>query len=278
MKNLREHYFDLAKKSGRRVAIGTGDDFELQNKCLETIRKAEKKGIKNILIIGKNLEHIKRELPWVELEENENPEEYMITLLKQGKIQGAVRGSLSAKKTVLSIKKIYKISSLLRFGPIDASRERTFMLGPLGIDEGLTFDEKTKLIKFMIQVSENLGLKPRIALMSLGRNEDVGRNKIVDKSIKDVVRLVEYADQNGIDNFICDSEILLENLDKLGANCILAPTGYIGNIMYRCLVHLGCGRSYGGYICGLPDAFIDTSRGGSVEEYLTAIAMAMSGV
>jgi len=280
MQDLRKLYFEKAKQSNKTVAMGVGIEPEMQDKCVLAVKKAMEDGIKNIVIVGKKLDLVKKQLSSMKIEmiENENPEEYLIKILRSGKIQGAVRGSLSAKKTVYFIKSLYNINSLLRMGPIDVSNERTFMLGPLGIDEGIDLDEKIKLVECMIKITQKIGIKPRIALMSLGRNEDVGRNATVDKSIKDVAELIKYSMRNGMEDVVYDTEILLENLDKINANCILAPTGYIGNIMYRCLVHLGCGKSYGGYICGLPDIFIDTSRGGSVEEYVTAIAMAKSGM
>jgi len=112
----------------------------------------------------------------------------------------------------------------------------------------------------MVKVIKKLGITPRVAVMSLGRKEDKGRNDAVDKSLEEAESLVVYAKENGIVDSIYNTGILLEDIDRVNANCVLAPAGYIGNIMYRCLVHLGCGRSYGGYICGIPDSFIDTSR------------------
>ena len=278
MNNLREHYFEIARKSKSHIAIGIGNKPEMQKKCITAVRKAEELGIGNIVVVGSSLNNVKKELNGIEFYESNDPEEHLINLLRSKKIQGAVRGGLSAGKTIAVIKKLYGIDKLLRIGPIDVSRQRTFMLGPLGIDEGINLDEKIDLIKCMMSITEKLEIKPRIAVMSLGRNEDMGRNDTVDRSIYDAAGLMAYANKNRIMDVIYDTEILLENLDKIKANCILAPTGYIGNIMYRCLVHLGCGHSYGGYICGLPDAFIDTSRGGYVEEYITAIAMAKAGV
>jgi len=75
---------------------------------------------------------------------------------------------------------------------------------------------------------------------------------------------------------IYHDQILIENSIKNGANLILAPNGISGNLIYRTLIHLGKGKSYGAYYLNAKYPIIDTSRVAPENELNGAFYMASS--
>ncbi|KYC49774.1 MAG: putative methyltransferase mtx subunit X [Candidatus Methanofastidiosum methylothiophilum] len=112
-------------------------------------------------------------------------------------------------------------------------------------------------------------VEPKISVLSGGRAKDLGRSERVDKSIVEAEALAEKYG-------IYHAEILIENAIK-NSNFILAPDGISGNLIYRTLIHLGCGSSHGAlyYPLAIDDTIIvDTSRAAPKEEYISSIALA----
>ena len=145
-----------------------------------------------------------------------------------------------------------------------------FLLTPVGIDECDTIRAKRVIIEESSKMIENLGLEPKIALISGGRKQDKGRSAKIDQTIDECEQLTsELKDQYNIKHYY----ILIEEAIKDQANIIVAPDGIIGNIIFRSLVLVSEVRSYGALTLKQPNLFIDTSRSQTTEGYVNAIKL-----
>ena len=195
-------------------------------------------------------------------------ENELLDLLSTGKVSAAVRGSLSASNLMVSLREKYPEvyrASLLEF------KGHQFLLAPVGIDEGDTLEQKKKIIDYGVKFLEKMGLDPKIAILSGGRPQDVGRSIKIDDSIWEAEELTRITrDKYTVKHYF----ILIEDAVADGANLILAPDGISGNLIFRSLVFLGSLKSHGAVTLGIKEIFIDTSRSQSEDGYLRALKLA----
>jgi putative methanogen marker protein 4 len=203
----------------------------------------------------------------------DDPESDLIKLL-DGDVNAVVRGSLGVSKILEIIKTRRKLPYLARLALLETATRHAFFFAPVGIDEGRNVKEKLCFIEEGIKLINALGSTPKVAILSGGRFSDVGRDKRVDNTLREAEDVLKDAQSefNGLD--IKHYEILIEDAIADKANLVIAPDGISGNLIYRTLIHLGGGNSYGATYLGLPKPIIDTSRAGPASEYAGAIAMA----
>lgn len=195
-------------------------------------------------------------------------EEELINLLLNGDVDAAVRGSLSAACLMKVFRKKY--SEMYRASVMEYDGS-IFLLTPVGIDEGDTLKQKAKIIEYGDQFLEQMGLKPKIAILSGGRPNDIGRSSLIDESINQAKELFKITrDKYPVKHYY----ILIEDAMDDGANMILAPNGICGNLIFRSLVFIGSIKSHGAVTLGIDEIFIDTSRSQSEEGYLRALKLA----
>lgn len=159
-----------------------------------------------------------------------------------------IRGSLSSDLFLTQLQPALNkmnIKKPVRVAILEDAFGRSFFFGGVGIDEISNLEEKANFIKRSIGLIEDLGLKPKIAVLSAGRKTDVGRNPEIDRNIQESQQLVDqmrtfYGDLN-IDHI----EILIESAVSQKYNMILPPDGVSGNLIYRTMIHLGKGKSFG---------------------------------
>ena len=192
--------------------------------------------------------------------------EELLKYIEDPTIDGVIRGSLESN-IIMDLKKkhphIFRASILEKDGHI-------FLLTPVGIDECDTIRAKRVIIEESSKMIENLGLEPKIALISGGRKQDKGRSTKIDQTIDECEQLtLELKDQYNIKHYY----ILIEEAIKDQANIIVAPDGIIGNIIFRSLVLVSGVRSYGALTLKQPNLFIDTSRSQTTEGYVNAIKL-----
>ncbi|MFX0098105.1 MAG: methanogenesis marker protein Mmp4/MtxX [Candidatus Hodarchaeota archaeon] len=205
------------------------------------------------------------------------PEEALMNDFNAGKVDGIIRGQLSSSKFLKHLKSTFNIEKLYRLALLASHDNHAFFFAPVGIDEGRDLEEKIHFILQGKALLEKLGVKPKIFILSAGRIDDIGRSSEIKKSIEDAITLVEKIKNIYPNLDIIHGEILIENAIHQEANFILAPDGISGNLIYRTLLHLGNGHSYGAYYLneGFPGPVIDTSRVGPPEEYFGAMILAL---
>lgn len=197
-------------------------------------------------------------------------EDELVELLFDGYADAAIRGSLSASKIMAKLRGKYP-NKITRVSFIDLNGHK-FLLAPVGIDEGDDLDQKLRLAEDGSRFLKSIGMKPKIGVLSGGRLQDMGRSKKIDDSLEEGELLTSMITEKSID--VKHYFILIEDAIADGANFIIAPDGIIGNLIFRTLVLLGCGRSYGAVTLGMNEIYIDTSRSQDIEGYKRALKFA----
>lgn len=241
-----EKLLEIAQAQKCRIGIGSKSETKTIS---ESIKKCRSSGLGKIEIFPDS--------------------KSLIDALNKGLIDAVVRGNLPAKKFVDNIKSNYQIDELMRINLLQTADKKTFILAPVGIDEGSNVEQKIELIKRSTEWLKLFGDQEQIAILSGGRAEDLGRSLNVDQTIDDAERITEYLNNHGLKckNF----GILIEDAIK-ESNIIIVPDGIIGNFIFRTLYHLGNGDSIGAPILNVPDVIIDTSR--TKNDYSSAIILA----
>jgi len=270
----------LSKKA--KIGIGIGQDksqnnliasicseFAVKNKCeIEIIGKAE-----NIEELSDNIKKNKL----ISLIKSNFPEKKLIELLIQNKLNAIIRGSLSSSNFLKEVKDQFNIDEILRLALLETYDKQQFFYGPVGIDECNNLNRKKMFLENAIKILKNLGIEPKISILSGGRLGDLGRDPHVDETIKEAWQIIEYFSENAPNISIFHDQILIENsVYKTKANLIIAPDGISGNLIYRTLVHLGGGNAYGAIYMNLERTIIDTSRVGKPTEIKGALMLALA--
>jgi predicted methyltransferase MtxX (methanogen marker protein 4) len=186
--------------------------------------------------------------------------------LKSGEVRAAVRGSLPSGEVLGSLAARREEKNVRRVALVALPDGQPFLMGPVGIDEGGTLSGMRAMIGDCREFCSLLGWEPRVAVLSSGRAEDAGRGREIARSIRRGERLDA---EPGVRHFYITVE------EAIGwANCLIAPDGVTGNLMYRTLTRLGSGTSLGALYFPLDLRLADTSRSGTVDEYLGAVALA----
>jgi putative methanogen marker protein 4 len=195
-------------------------------------------------------------------------EEEFTELILKGEADAFVRGSLEASIVMAEIKNKYGNIYRAAFLEVDGNK---FFLAPVGIDEGDLLSQKIQIIKLATELLPKMGMDPKIAVLSGGRANDVGRSKKIDESIAQGESLTRITRNKYI---VKHYYILIENAIADHANFILAPDGISGNLIFRSLIFLGSGKSHGAITLGIKEILVDTSRSQNVEGYIRALKFA----
>lgn len=196
-------------------------------------------------------------------------EDELFELLMSGKVDAAVRGSLSASNIMSKFKQIYP--ELYRASYIEFNGKK-FLLAPVGIDEGETVAQKLQIAVLASKFLESEGFKPHIAVLSSGRPNDRGRCKKVDESMDAGEELTALIKERSLD--VKHYYALLEDAVESEANIIIAPDGIVGNTIFRTLVLVAGAKSYGAVTLGMKEIYIDTSRAQDNNGYKRALTLA----
>ena len=243
---------DLIKKKARdtNAKIGIGVDPN-RIKIMKTVKETVEENIHAKIFFYENAKDL-------------------IQDLKINELDGIVRGHLSSTNFLKTVKKTFNISQCYRLALLETAKNHEFFFAPVGIDEATNVAEKQEFIKLSYKLLNQLGLDPKIGILSGGRRDDLGRDALVDKTIEEADKLIEQENNKNIVNY----NILIEDAIKDKVNIIIAPNGMSGNLIYRTLIHLGNGKSHGAPYLNIKKPIIDTSRVAPFNEYLSAIYFA----
>src|SRR3972149_9457185 len=129
--------FDIetkARKNHARIGLGIG---KVSEKLIRSAGAASEYA--DVVLVGDEKE-IKAIGTDIEIIHSNEPPEKLIELLLTGKIDGAVRGTLSATKTLSQLKRALNIKKLYRVALLEPAVWSPFLLAAVGIDEGNTVD------------------------------------------------------------------------------------------------------------------------------------------
>ncbi|MCZ7357557.1 MAG: methanogenesis marker protein Mmp4/MtxX [Candidatus Methanoperedens sp.] len=237
-----------ARHNHARIGVGIGKNSEKLIKNAESAAEYA-----DVVLVG-DKEHIRPSR--LEIIHSLEPSRTLIELLDSGEIDGAVRGTLSATKTLSALKISLGTTRLFRIALLETADGRPFFLAPVGIDEGNTVASKIELIRKGVEHIGRLDIEAKVGILSGGRFEDKGRDERVDMTLVDAEIVTKKVCELGID--AKNYSILIEDAVK-EANFIIAPDGISGNLIFRTLVFLGGGHGYGAPVL-MEKVFVDTSR------------------
>jgi putative methanogen marker protein 4 len=239
-----------ARHNHARIGIVIGKNSEILVKNAESaIEYAE------VVLVGDE-KQIRPVKSGIEIIHSMEPSRKLVELLASGEIDGAVRGTLCATKTLSALKSYLGMNRLFRIALLETVDGRPFFLAPVGIDEGKTIADKMELIKKGVEHIGRLGIKAKVGILSGGRFEDKGRDERVDRTLVEAEIVTKKVCELGID--AKNYSILIEDAVQ-EANFIIAPDGISGNLIFRTLVFLGGGHGYGAPVL-MEKVFVDTSR------------------
>ena len=234
---------EKARASRSRIGIGI---WKADADLIESLQSAREYA--DLLLVGDpgcdcDLECAVSREPWKEI----------VRLLADGKIEGAVRGNLPAGRTMRALSEQFGIQ-VRRLALLELSGW-SFLLGPVGIDEGECMADRLELLLGGARLLQDLGVSPVSAILSGGRMEDRGRCERVDRSLVDGELIASRAREAGL--AAEHKGILIESCR--GDDIIIAPEGVSGNLVFRTLLLLCGAQSYGAPVL-MDRVFIDSSR------------------
>ena len=207
------------------------------------------------------LDYVASKEPWKEL----------VRLLAAGEIEGAVRGNLPAGRTMRALAEQFQIR-VRRLALLELSGW-AFLLGPVGIDEGESMPDRLELLLGGAKFLQSMGVVPQAAVLSGGRMEDMGRCERVDRSLLEGELIAARAKEAGL--LACHKGILIESCR--GDDIVIAPEGVSGNLIFRTLLLLCGGQSYGAPVL-MDHIFVDSSRARGSFDGPVMLASAMASL
>ena len=203
------------------------------------------------------------------------PEQKLVQMLVDGTVDAAVRGTISARKTLQCLKQQVGSRVICRSALLSTPAGKQFFLLPVGIDEGTSTIARAHLVTQTAQLLTALNVRPKVGVLSGGRSEDKGRTEAVDRTLASAQALTEQLRGAGI--HATNYSILIEEATE-SSNILVAPDGISGNLIFRTLVFLGGGKAHGAPIFGMPYTFVDTSRSGAAFGDALIMAGALSNL
>ncbi len=250
MNNILSGIERKARSNHARIGLGMG---KISEKLIKSAEGAYEYA--QVVLVGDESQ-IRATGTGLEIIHSTEPSQTLVELLVNGEIDGAVRGNLSATKTLLVLKKSLGINKLYRVALLETVNGKPFFLAPIGIDEGNSIADKIELIKRGVEHIKRLGIDVKVGVLAGGRFEDIGRDEHVDRTLADAELVTKILWDIGIN--AKHYSILIE--DAIAeANFIVAPDGISGNLIFRTLVFLGGGHGYGAPVL-TEKVFVDTSR------------------
>ena len=197
-------------------------------------------------------------------------DEDLVKAVLDDNVCAVVRGSLPASNIMKELKEYYP--NLSRATYVNGDNYE-FLLTPVGIDEGVSIDDKFKMAINCIDFLKKVNKTPKIAILAEGRKDDFGRGVEVSNSITDSKKLTELLKEKTTHE-VKNYYILIEKAINDKCNIIIAPNGRVGNIIFRTLILLNSWPSYGAITFGIDRIYIDTSRDQSIEGYVRSLILA----
>jgi len=181
----------------------------------------------------------------------------LVSSLKTGEIDCAVRGTLSSVKVLEELRHAFSLKHVMRTAILEDFRGKQFLFTPVGIDEGMDRSSRLELVEESVEYFSALGWILKIGVLSKGREEDWGRSSEVEASLKDGEWLVETLKRQ--DRDAEHYTILIEDAVSQ-CDLVVAPDGVTGNLIFRSMHFLGGGKAYGAPVVNMSSVFVDTSR------------------
>ncbi|MBI5466222.1 MAG: hypothetical protein HY974_02960 [Candidatus Kerfeldbacteria bacterium] len=234
MLDLSQAFLDKAKLTKRKVAIGILRPIP---ETLDSLQRASEYA--DLVIVGAKVDGFEN---IVEPNDDE-ASRIIIRLLKEGKVDGIVRGQVKDSFTLDEFHRQFNkepLPSNRKICPAVLKKgEYCFVASTSSIYHGMTIDDKKyevdRIIKYM---EEDLGVVPKIGVMSsLRTTSHVGKYKLLDDLAETNKQLAIYLRKRGYD--VTEYFFEYETAVWQHSNLIIPSIGLVGNALFRALVYLG---------------------------------------
>ncbi|MHA1720783.1 MAG: hypothetical protein ACTSWX_04270 [Promethearchaeota archaeon] len=260
--NFLKIFIEKSKYNEKTIGIGLSLDISVNERIINLATKITNESKNKIVLVGepdisvfiKKQEELNPNLFFVI---DSNPCKLLVGSLfknlyvstsngrNECKLDAIIRGGLSSSKFIKYLKKFGRNNSTNRLALLETEKGKQFFFIGVGIDEINTLAQKLEIMKNSISFLKKMEITPKIGILSGGRTGDLGRDPWIDENIKNSQVLERKLRDKYPEIDIKHYQILIEQAIYDNANLILAPEGIAGNLIYRTLVHLGGGRSYG---------------------------------
>lgn len=226
----------LQKAQGRRRKIGIVIMRPIPQ-TVESLRKASRYA--DLVVIGPS---VIKEFECIVEPDQDKAADTLLTLLKEGKIEGIVRGQAKDSATLHAFYRKFgkpEIPSSRKLCPgILRKGDTTIVIGTCSIYHGISLEDKKYEADKLIAYMESLGMIPKIAVMATRRPTSiVGEYALIEEGWGRAEELVAYLVGKGYNakNYWFEYETAVAE----GCNLILCSYGIVGNCFFRALVYLG---------------------------------------
>lgn len=192
----------------------------------------------------------------IRLQRLDSPEA-LVSALRDGRIDAAVRGSMQSSAVLRELKTAFGAATVMRAAVMSDRTGKPFVLAPVGIDEGRDMSERLRLALSTAKYFERLGWRLTAGVLSKGRADDAGRGDEIRTSLEEGEELVAQMTSSGMD--ARHYAILIEQAVS-ERDLVIAPDGVSGNLIFRSLHLVGGCEAYGAPVVNIGRVFVDTTR------------------
>ncbi len=234
MIDISKTFLEQAQKQRRKIAIG------IIRPILETITSLkEASEYADLVVVGAKVDGFEN----IVTAKDDEASKIIIKLLKDGKVDGIVRGQVKDSYTLDEFHRQFNrplLASNRKVAPgIMQKGEYCFVVSTSSIYQGMTLEDKIyevdRIVKYIEQV---LKIKPRIGIMSsLRPTSHVGQYKLLDDIAEVNKNLADYLKKHGYEVKEYYFEYETAVWDKV--DLIVPSMGLVGNAWMKALLYLG---------------------------------------
>lgn len=220
-----------ASEKKRKIGIAI---LRPTQKTVESIKKAAKYADLTVLTLKKI-----PGLSCIVLKNDVEMSWKLISLLKEKKIEGIVRGQVKDSATLAEYYKQFRKKKLPDDKKVCAgllsNGKYSFFVGSCSIYQGMTYQGKKHETERIISYMRSLGIVPKIAVMSARRPTGVrGKYKMIEDIEKNCHKLFLYLKRKkfNVKEYYIDHELAV--WDK--SNLIICSVGIVGNAWLKALI------------------------------------------
>jgi len=253
--DITQKFLNQAKKQKRKIGIA------IMRPIPETIASLEKASeFADLVVVGAKVKGFEN----IVEKDQDKAASILISLAKENKVEGIVRGQLKDSATLDEFYKQFNKkpvpSNRKVFIGILQKGSHTFLASTASVYQGLTLEDKIYEVERIIQyMKEDLDIEPKIAVMGILRpTSKRGKYKILDDVTEQCTQCHQYLVDKGYDS----KEYYMEYETAVweGRNLIVPSTGFVGNSWIKALIYLGDWQLIGCHYLDTGVVYEDGSR------------------
>ncbi len=232
--NFKELFLEQAKKQKRKIGIVIMRPIP---ETIESLKKASEYA--DLVAIGQKVDGFENIIE----PDQDKASEILISLLREKKIDGIVRGQAKDSTTLDVFFKQFEMepipSNRKVFSAILNKDDFNFFVTTCSVYQGLTLEDKIFEVERIIKhMKEDFNITPKIAVMGILRpSSKHGKFPMLDEISEQCRQFNEYLLKKGYET----KEYYMEYETAVweGCNLIVPSTGIVGNSWAKSLIYLG---------------------------------------